>query len=169
MSTPTTEKTGWTWEEICADPHLQDLPYKVETNRYGHVVLSPHKRYHSRIQARISDELRDHLEEGVRFVELAIQTSEGTKVADVAWMSTERDASIPEEVEPTPVAPQICVEVRSPTNTDAEIDEKRQLYLDAGAEEVWILDEDGRITFYDADGEIERSHRVPSFPSQVEI
>ena len=84
-------------------------------------------------------------------------------------MSTERDASIPEEVEPTPVAPQICVEVRSPTNTDAEIDEKRQLYLDAGAEEVWILDEDGRITFYDADGEIERSHRVPSFPSQVEI
>jgi len=169
MGTPATTETGWTWEEVCADPHLQDLPYKVETNRHGHIVLSPHKRYHSRIQARVNDVIRDYLAGGVRFVELAIQTADGTKVADVAWMSTERDASIPEDVEPTPVAPEICVEIRSSSNTEEEMSEKRQLYLDAGAEEVWICDEDGEMTFYDEEGEIESSHRVPSFPAQVDV
>ena len=102
-------------------------------------------------------------------MELAIQTADGTKVADVAWMSTERDASIPEDVEPTPVAPEICVEIRSSSNTEEEMSEKRQLYLDAGAEEVWICDEDGEMTFYDEEGEIESSHRVPSFPAQVDV
>ena len=56
-----------------------------------------------------------------------------------------------------PVAPEICVEVCSPSNADAEIDEKRQLYLDAGAEEVWICDEGGQLTFYDDTGERETS------------
>ena len=24
------------WEQVCASPHLQDLPFKIETSRYGH-------------------------------------------------------------------------------------------------------------------------------------
>jgi len=28
------------WEEICADPSLQNLPYKIELNREGLILMS---------------------------------------------------------------------------------------------------------------------------------
>jgi Uma2 family endonuclease len=124
---------------------------------------------HSRLQILLSDHLRDHLDHGERFVELAIETADGTKVADVAWMSADRYASIPVAAEPTPQAPEICVEVRSTTNTDEEMAEKRALYFDAGAEEVWICDEDGRIAFYHETGEVDASGRVPTFPHEIAL
>ena len=36
------------WREIVADPTLRDLPYKVETNHRGQIVLSPHTTHHAR-------------------------------------------------------------------------------------------------------------------------
>lgn len=105
--------------------------------------------------------------EGESSVETAIRTAKGTKVADAIWCTAERWAEIKDAYD-VPVAPEICVEVRSPTNTDVEIDEKRQLYLDAGAEEVWICDETGQLSFYDEDGAREASRRAPSFPSRID-
>ena len=167
MNTETKHRPGLTWAQVCEDPSLQNLPYKVETNRHGQVVLSPHKRYHSRLQARIVDELRDQAEGGVRFVELAVDTPEGAKVPDVAWMSDKRNASIPEDAEPAPIAPEICIEVRSTSNTDAEIEQKRALYFEAGAEEVWLCDREGQLRFFNAEGERAHSSRVPSFPRNL--
>jgi Uma2 family endonuclease len=40
-------------------------------------------------------------------------------------------------------APDLCVEVLSPTNTRAEIAEKISAYLAAGAREVWVVDDAG--------------------------
>ena len=40
-------------------------------------------------------------------------------------------------------APELCVEVLSPTNTPAEISEKVAAYLAAGAREVWVVGDDG--------------------------
>lgn len=88
-------------------------------------------------------------------------------MADAIWCTAERWEGVKDAYD-VPVAPQICVEVRLPTNTDTEIDEKRRLYLDAGAEEVWICAVDGTLTFYDAGGEIESSHRALSFPRRIE-
>ena len=48
---------------------------------------------------------------------------------------------------PYPVAPEICVEVVSPSNSSAEIAEKIGLYLNQGALEVWICDQNGALTF----------------------
>ena len=169
MPTQTKDRPGLSWEAICEDPILRDLPYKVETNQYGQLVLSPHRRRHSRMQVAISDHLRDHAPSGIRYVELAIQTSDGVKVADVAWMSKTREASVPEGTEPAPIAPEICVEVRSPGNSDEEMDHKRALYLEAGADEVWICDTEGHLRFYDANGERETSARVPHFPSEITL
>ena len=44
-------------------------------------------------------------------------------------------------------APEICVEILSPSNSIAEIDQKRALYFDAGAGEVWICNPDGSVSF----------------------
>jgi len=64
------------------------------------------------------------------------------------WASRERFEQIKHEVECS-VAPEVCVEVFFPGNTDKEMREKRELYFETGAEEVWYCDEDGRLSFPD--------------------
>jgi Uma2 family endonuclease len=154
------------WEEAVRDPALHDLPYKVETNGYGQLVLSPHTLMHSRYQGALARLLRRHISEaGEVNPEIPLQTTDGVKVADVAWISRERLNLIPADATAAPMAPEICVEVRSGSNTDAEMAHKRALYIEAGAEEVWICDIGGTLTFHNADGAVPESPRVPSFPT----
>jgi Uma2 family endonuclease len=156
------------WHGILADPQLQDLPFKIETNERGQLVLSPHKRIHSIRQTQITDRLANTIDRaGIRSVELAIGTSKGVKVVDVAWMSSERFAEIDVDAEPTPVAPELCVEVVSASNTEEEMAEKRVLYFDAGAEEVWVVGEDGKVSFYNETGSADVSALAPDFPRQL--
>ena len=75
---------------------------------------------------------RSTCRDGRASVELAIRTTDGTKVADAIWCSAERWAQI-EDAYDAPVAPEICVEVLSPTNTEAEMETKRALYFKAGS------------------------------------
>lgn len=49
---------------------------------------------------------------------------------------------------PAIAAPEICVEVLSPSNKRGEIEEKRRLYFEAGAREVWICERSGQIRFF---------------------
>lgn len=156
------------WRSILADPQLQDLPFKIETNERGQLVLSPHKRIHSIRQTQITDRLAEAIDRsGIRSVELAIGTSKGVKVVDVAWMSSERFANIEADAEPTPIAPELCVEVVSASNTKGEMVEKRALYFEAGAEEVWVVNEDGAVVFYDEGGPMKRSSLAPAFPDTL--
>jgi Uma2 family endonuclease len=59
------------------------------------------------------------------------------------------------------------VEILSPSNTKGEIDEKRQLYFEAGASEVWLCDEDGGIRFFTADGPVADSALCSGFPTAI--
>jgi hypothetical protein len=165
----TVMETATLWHRVLNDPQLQDLPYKIETNEHGQIVLSPHKPQHGIRQSKVSDLLRDHATQaGTRAVEFAVETAKGVKVPDVVWMSEERLVEMPDDAEASPVMPEVVVEVLSEGNTDAEIAEKRQLYLDEGAQEVWTCAGDGTMTFHDETGTIESSAVVPSFPREVE-
>lgn len=158
------------WERICRDPSLQDLPYKVETNEHGQIILSPHKNIHSVLQTAITDLLRDLVDRpGKRAVEFAVETAKGTKAPDVIWISEERYRQKPADSASSPVMPELCIEVLSGSNTGAEIDAKRQLYLEGGAEEVWIVSESGEVRFYDKGGQIPASKLVGSFPDKIEV
>jgi hypothetical protein len=43
------------WSELVADPELARLPNRIETDRHGHIILSPPSAArHSRRQARIA-------------------------------------------------------------------------------------------------------------------
>jgi hypothetical protein len=46
--------------------------------------------------------------------------------------------------------------------------EKRELYLACGAKEVWLC-KDGRMSFFNSSGIIQKSILVPNFPELVEI
>jgi Uma2 family endonuclease len=168
MSTQTKERPGLSWEEICRDPRFQDLPYKIETNARGQIIMSPTYQYHGAFQYKIGSLLDDRLPGGTVVTESAVATSDGKKIADVAWFSDERWERVKDELD-APIAPEIAVEVYSPGNTEEELVHKRTLYFEVGAEEVWICDEDGHLTFYDENGAIESSHRAPSFPGQVDL
>ena len=155
------------WHRALSDPHLRDAPYKVETNAQGQLLLSPHKPQHSFAQVRLTDLLDEHApENGDRAVEFAVETPDGVKVPDVVWMSDRRIAQIPEGAEASPILPELCIEVLSAGNTKKEMADRIALYLDSGAREVWLVEADGAVTFYDADGERAASALAPSFPKR---
>jgi Uma2 family endonuclease len=79
--------------------------------------------------------------------ECPIAAADGVKAADVAWASPERVRELGDQVCFTQ-APELCVEVKPPGNNEAEIQEKIALYLDAGAQEVWVCAETGAMTFF---------------------
>ena len=157
-----------TWADVCADPLLQDLPFKVELDRYGRILMSPASTRHSRIQGRIAFLIEGQLG-GEAFPECAIQTSEGTRVPDVVWMSDAFAAALSPDAEAMEAAPEICVEVRSPSNPWGEMEEMIGLLLGAGAREVWICEADGRMRFFDASGERPASALAPGFPAVVPL
>jgi Uma2 family endonuclease len=104
------------WHEALGHPQLQDLPFKIETNARGQLVLSPHKPEHSFAQYRIGRLIEEHLDEhaaGRIGMAFAVVTADGTKVPDVVWISSDRAARIPDDAEASPVAPERCVEVLS--------------------------------------------------------
>jgi Uma2 family endonuclease len=154
------------WDEVVRDPALRDLPYRVETNHRGQLILSPHTAHHSRQQKAIQKLLDRLLPDGEAFSEYPIATAEGVKQADVIWASAERQAEMEETGDPPTLAPEICVEVLSEANTEDEMQEKRHLYRDAGADEVWVVNQEGHVRFF---GEEERKHsaRAPDFPEEL--
>jgi len=155
------------WHAITDDPTLQDLPYKIETNNRGQLILSPHKNRHSDLQTRLFLLLQKHAPAGHISVEYALATPEGVKVPDVVWMSPGRRAEMRDTGDPSTLAPELCVEILSASNTDDELREKRALYREIGAEEVWIVDPDGRIRFF-AETERDASALAPSCPTRVD-
>ena len=157
-----------TWEELCADPSLQDLPYRIELNALNQIVMSPLYFRHGRYQLRIGKLLERFLPEGEASVESAVMTADNIKVPDVIWASQEFIRQYADALA-LPVAPEICVEVLSPTNRVAEIDGKRNLYFESGAREVWICGLQGEIEFYSPEGRLERSGLCPEFPGRVEL
>jgi Uma2 family endonuclease len=156
------------WQEVCEHPDLQNLPFKIELNANGQILMSPVKVLHSLYQGKIEHFLRSLLPLGETLPECAIKTSQGTKVADVAWVSTERLAIIKYETECS-IAPEICIEVDSQSNTDRDMTEKRILYFEQGAQEVWICDQNGQMSFYNSQGPLTQSKLVAGFPAKIEI
>jgi len=154
------------WKQICEHKNLQDLPFKIELNEQGQILMTPVKVSHSLFQGKLSGLLYFYLDTGQVLVECAVFTKKGTKVADVAWSSSERLEIIKNETECS-IAPEICIEVLSDSNTKIEMDEKIALYLTAGAKEVWICDEDGNITCYNDQGKLPNSLLVPNFPKKI--
>ena len=154
------------WTDVLNDRSLQDLPYKVELNAGGQIVMSPATNRHGMFQSRISALLNRLVKSGAVISECSIDTLDGVKVADVAWASGGFIRKY-EYQPPYPQAPEVCVEIVSPSNSDEEILRKITLYLARGAKEVWVCDEAGTVTFNDHSGEMPKSGIAPKFPSRI--
>lgn len=154
------------WSDVLENPSLRDLPYKIETNRSGQIIMSPAKTLHSVFQAKLSA-LIDQALGNVVLTECAIATREGVKVADVAWCSVERYREI-RGPGVLLIAPELCIEIRSPSNALPELMAKVRLYLDSGAREVWLVADDGVILMHDLSGPIAKSSFALEVPTLTE-
>lgn len=147
------------WNEVINNPFFKDAPFKVELNKFGQILMSPASNKHGILQNKVARQIETFTGKGVVIIECSILTSDGVKVADVAWASDEFMNKFG-EVTPFPKAPEICVEILSPGNTKGEIEHKIRLYLEKGALEVWIVKENLDVNFYSHTGKIETSHFV---------
>ena len=154
------------WQEVIDDPNLKDLPFKIEVNEYGKILMSPQKVYHSAYQGKLSYLLQTFLKTGETLSECAILTEKGVRVADVAWVSNERFQVIQNETACS-IVPEICIEITSASNSEKEMQEKKELYFAQNTNEFWLCNEKGKIKFYDENGEIEESKLVPNFPKEI--
>ena len=156
------------WHEVLADSSLAKLPHRIETDRHGHIVMSPPPAFsHSQRQGKIVGLMLKLIPEGEAMPECPLSTSDGVKAIDIAWLSTTREERIQKPVV-LERAPEICVEVISHSNTASEIKEKQALYFEAGAQEVWTCGLDGKLDFYVAPGyQMDTSRLCPRFPKEV--
>ncbi len=156
-----------TWQEVLEHKSLENLPFKIELNARGVIEMSPATNRHGLLQAEIVWWFGVVFQRsGITITETSIQTTDGVKVADVAWLSR-AFLEVHGDATPLLVAPEICVEIISPGNTKQEILNKVALYLQAGAKEVWTCTLDGTMAFYDVAGAREVSALAAQFPKLI--
>ncbi len=158
------------WAELCADPLWMNIEGKIETDRYGQIIMNPPADpAHGGRQADLTLLLSKFAPTGKIIVECPISTNEGVKVPDLVWASKKRFAGISGKSAFT-AAPEICIEVLSASNTRNEIQEKRRLYFEAGASEVWLCERDGHLRFFlktSPSRAVRKSALCPGMPGKI--
>jgi Uma2 family endonuclease len=154
------EELALRYEKLCDDPWMAKVQGKIEIDVWGRVMMTPPPAYsHGAVQARLI-QILGGLAGGQVAAESPIATSKGVFAADVTWASDAFLRSHASEVA-LQQAPELCIEVVSPSNSSKELDEKRDAYLASGAKEVWIVyPKSKRCEFFDLHAKLERS----SFP-----
>ena len=159
------------WDELLADTTLARLEGRIETDRHGRIIMTPPPApSHGSFQSEIAYLLRDIMTEGRVLTECPVSTADGVKAADVAWASPKCMEELG-ELSCFPHAPEICVEVVSPSNTEPEMQEKVSLYFDAGAKEVWLCSPNGQMRFFRpaVSEPATTSSLCPRFPKQIAL
>ena len=158
IDTPlSTEELAARYRAMCEDPCLTNLPGKLEVDVWGRMVMSPPSYYHGFVQGRLNARLAG-LAGGQLLGEVPIATAAGLFVPDAAWASHAFIARHPREQTPLTRAPELCIEVVSPSNSVKELEEKMTAYFSAGADEVWFVYLRSKTwQFYGKDGLLEHS------------
>lgn len=163
------QEPALTWEQLATTHPIfpDDLHWKVETNARNQIIMSPPPNFgHQEYGTAILTLLLALMKGGKPVYEAGVQTSDGTKIPDVLWVSDLKRAQ--RNGSPSlPFSPELCIEILSPSNTKREIEEKKALYFEGGAEEVWVCDRHGKMSFCGKDGLFRKSRLCPGFPGQI--
>ena len=147
----TPEALAQRWQAMCTDPTFADVPGKIELTEWGEILLRPVGIVHGVATMSIGRALHRALG-GRTMCLVGIATSIGIRAPDVAWCSDAWYARHPEDA-PLSSAPELCVEVASPSNPRPKLREKVAAYLEAGALEAWIVfPASRRIEIYGPEG-----------------
>lgn len=135
--------------------------YRIELVR-GRVVREPRPAaLHAWVLGRLTTTLSSHVDRdrlGYVFADVGVELAtepRSVRGPDLAFVTAERLPNGPPARGFLKVAPDLCVEVVSPSNSSAEIQEKVLDYLDAGVRLVWVVHPGQRtVTAYRSGGEV---------------
>lgn len=115
--------------------------------RHGELVLVPPPKWGHFMCQRLVRDLLDKAAGDRGFAEIEMGFRAGGehnyRSVDVGFLTRERESAIPARGY-LAGAPDLVVEVLSPSNTAAEIRDKKKLCLENGSREFWVLDMDQR-------------------------
>lgn len=131
------------WRALCADPTFEDVAGKIELTEWGEILMTPAGKSHGLAAMRVADAVRKSLG-GHTMAEVGVSTSIGVRPPDVAWCSDRYLAAHPEEM-PLSSAPELCVEIVSASNALPKLREKAMAYVNAGAQEAWLVYPETRV------------------------
>jgi Uma2 family endonuclease len=144
---------------------LPDPPEGHYELHHGEVVLVPppkhgHKRDEKRIE-RVLERFWGH--RGFVATEMAFRPTREHEVweADVAYVRAERDRATADS-DYLHGAPDLVVEVRSPSNTEAEIQDKAMVCLENGCLSFWDFDRE-RGTLSITEGGVTREYGIDDY------
>lgn len=151
------EELAVRYEKLCEDPWMAKVDGKIEIDVWGRVMMTPPPAYkHGLLQGRLI-EILGALGGGRVAGDTPIATSAGLFAADVTWASDAFVRAHERDVAPQQ-APELCIEVVSPSNSRDELDKKRDAYLASGAREVWIVyPKSKRCEIFGPNGKLDRS------------
>jgi Uma2 family endonuclease len=136
-----------TVEEYLKLPEPQGGHYELH---HGEVVLvPPPKRGHHRAQVRIREVVKSLVgDKGVVEIEFGFRPAAEYEVwvADVAFVTAARDSATGDD-EYLVGAPDLVVEVLSPSNSAIEINEKMAICLKNGCASFWVADPKSKHLF----------------------
>ena len=168
-------KTLLTVEEFL--PRLEERDVRYELVDGELVIMSPAMLPHNRVRDKLLVALMPFVEErklGLVVAEQAFQLSERTvRIPDVAFIRSGRDLATNRPIEG---APDLAIEVVSPSNTPREIDQRISDYFAAGCKRVWVLYPEYRevyihglsgVTRRKADDLLEDPELLPGFSVKV--
>jgi len=145
-----------------------NLPFPWETNARGQIIMTPVNYGHSSHVGKLIKRLAAIAPDWESGAELGIETSDGVKAPDVTLASPAYHARHIHDKGYVTEAPEICVEVMSPSNSWQEMLEKMPLYFEIGAQEVWVVDVDGAVSFFAPGNEkLPHSRLIPEAPQSI--
>ncbi len=144
------------------------LDARWETNGQGQIVVNPPVGLlHAKRSDRIGQAVRRALPQWQVWTEVGLHTADGVKAPDLLAASP----SFAEQVDSRGfllAAPDLCIEVMSPSNGWEEMRQKALLYLAAGAKEAWVCDAAGELHFFAGSGETQESALVQGMVKRVD-
>jgi Uma2 family endonuclease len=144
------------WRDILSDPRLADFVGKIDLDSWGRIIMSPVNTERGAIAASLAVLLNAQLG-GRTLVEVGVRTASAVYAPDVAWC-TDEFLELHRSETPLETAPQICVEIASPSNAIHDLRAKAHAYIEAGASEAWIVfPRSRRIEYYSRAGAVDRS------------
>ena len=137
------------WRELLEDP---EAPERCELDDFGEVRVNPPPSFkHQRIVAAIVRQLEATL--GGEAGSYALWTPGGIRFPDVCWAPSFDDLARSGGSDPLMTMPSVCVEVLSPGNKRKDVNEKVEAYLQAGVQEVILVETSARIRYFTTSGE----------------
>ena len=135
-------KTLWTAEML---EQLPDDSFRYELDDGELIKMSPGNLTHAQVGAKIISRLGPFVEENDLGAVLALDPGfvlsrdpDTLRAPDVAFVLKKRLAGLPRTGFPE-IAPDLAIEVISPSETPRHIERKIQQYLDAGTTAVWLF------------------------------